>query len=750
MKKIIIVDNRPPVVMPDLSPFPFVIYKEQFPDIKSQNPLDIATVCIHASNRTEVNWASDHKITPRFLFSGEISEPGHVRGIYNIPRALFYRHIVRFLEIYKTQQRVEHSVFFSRTQAEMTSAAKSDSEQLGFMQFAKNGAVDRPGFIELQSTADGAIDFVRTLMQLSTISGPLVFLIEETYLNRQDGIKLAYRIRTSAFLGEFCRWPIRIKLVSKPHEIARFDPRLAHLIFSDGIELVEQGECSPTAPTPITPISFAQYVDFLSLMNLPLPQHKTNHDLSNQWAALRLHQGYLSISGSTSAKFLSSPEATRLLASEYYGLMLSRAAVSTVAHNGTENTSLFGNFISAFQQWKSFLSNFASAPRKVLLLDDDACLGWEHAVKSLFSEFPSITVVSYPSDTSFSLDESKTLINTTAWDLILCDIRLMLDDRATGTNSDQQKAGHLSGIKIIEYSKSNHPNVPVIAFTASEKHWTYRHALNVGADAWWTKENPQLGFDDNESKSNIVVLLQSIEEVVKHKQKNKRLWELRQFIVKSLDDSDYLKKFLPLGTSRPELKDIIASIAARLTTAYGYLDYKPNKFYKSTFFHYPLNLAFLNIWSCSNDILRLYYYEDLTKGDYLWLCPTGSGYAWETYAKARSKLYFEAKFQQMMESNYLARKIISRDSLTGMQHAKSAPFSWITGKGLSLDYVVMLIRNCAAQPTAKASLELDFQNCRTGIRNRLNIEHGDYQTSVHAAESDITKMLSVLETLLWH
>ncbi len=32
MKKIIIVDNRPPVVMPDLSPFPFVIYKEQFPD----------------------------------------------------------------------------------------------------------------------------------------------------------------------------------------------------------------------------------------------------------------------------------------------------------------------------------------------------------------------------------------------------------------------------------------------------------------------------------------------------------------------------------------------------------------------------------------------------------------------------------------------------------------------------------------------------------------------------------------------
>ena len=50
----------------------------------------------------------------------------------------------------------------------------------------------------------------------------------------------------------------------------------------------------------------------------------------------------------------------------------------------------------------------------------------------------------------------------------------------------------------------------------------------------------------------------------------------------------------------------------------------------------------------------------------------------------------------------------------------------------------------------KANLESDFQSCRNGIRNKLNIEHGDYQTSVHAAESDVIRMLSVLEALLWH
>lgn len=753
MKKILIVDNRPPQPKPEFSGYPFVIYRESIPNIQEQNPAELETVFIHGSNTREKDWASDNSIKPRFIFGGDIPQAGAKREIYSLPRNIFYRHIGQFLQVYKDTGRIDPSIFFVNFPAKVEGEANTNPmSKVNYFQFSEAADSSDPNILQIHRTPIGTIDHIRTIAPLSHVSGPVALLINETYINELDGIDLAFKIRISAFLGRVSRWPIYLSLHRKIIDLIHTHLNLAYLLLSPSVRIIDRSELTEhgindLSVHPATELSLAQHLEFLSTLTLPLPEHKTPHDLTNQWAAFRVQEGYHFLSSRGSTPYQFSAQALKLLAFDYYAIAFSRTVIRAETGQSLSSGYTYAELFDRLQLWKIFLGEFASVPRAVLLIDDEAQLGWHDAIRALFVEFPSIDVVSFPRDQPFSVSEAMAAFSSRNWDLVFCDLRLTLADRTL--RCDMHTADQLTGIQLIKQMKHEHPALPVVAFTASEKHWTYRQADNVGADAWWTKENPQAGLDHIESLSNVINLLDLTSDAVRHKGKNFRLWSLiEEFNALSIRN-DYLGKFEPQGIQRSDLVAVMKSIKSRLYSAYGYLDYRPNSFRETTFYHFPLNLAFLNLWSCTNELFRLYFFENISSNDYLWLTYDGTALRWMSYATGGVQFAFSSAFRQLASgSASLARGGISDNALRRNIHEGSAPFAWMPNKGLSPDYIVMLIRGSAQSSIVKEGLEADFQYCRNTIRNKLNLEHGDYQTTIHASLVDVEKMINIIEKLL--
>lgn len=143
---------------------------------------------------------------------------------------------------------------------------------------------------------------------------------------------------------------------------------------------------------------------------------------------------------------------------------------------------------------------------KVLLIDDQAKDGWseiyEHIIYGRKDKKPfTVLLFKYLNDIKLWLDECEDM---NQFDFILLDLRLFPKMDKEIEDSPEL----ISGIEILKYLRSNDCFVPILITSASNKIWSYKIAMQYGADAYWCKEGVDNLFDANASMTNYLQLKQ--------------------------------------------------------------------------------------------------------------------------------------------------------------------------------------------------------------------------------------------------
>lgn len=129
----------------------------------------------------------------------------------------------------------------------------------------------------------------------------------------------------------------------------------------------------------------------------------------------------------------------------------------------------------------------------VLFVDDQANDGWSAIFqRMLYGGNDGVFTVLLPEkDDSIEniVHSIEKIVKLKKIDLLILDLRLKGE---TGNNLNIKE---ISGICVLEKLIANHLPCPIVITSASNKIWSYKETLRLGADAYWIKE----GLDDNYS-----------------------------------------------------------------------------------------------------------------------------------------------------------------------------------------------------------------------------------------------------------
>jgi CheY-like chemotaxis protein len=149
-----------------------------------------------------------------------------------------------------------------------------------------------------------------------------------------------------------------------------------------------------------------------------------------------------------------------------------------------------------------------STKKKVLLIDDEADMGWEDVLRKLFKTSNNedfVVIKEKVKDYDSLTDSSKEIIEKQVFDLYLIDLRL------NGLQEDENvNTAQFSGMKILQKIKSLNEGNQVIIFTASNKVWNLQALLEAGADSYYMKESPEYNLSEKNSKNNFKVFKQNV------------------------------------------------------------------------------------------------------------------------------------------------------------------------------------------------------------------------------------------------
>ncbi len=225
----------------------------------------------------------------------------------------------------------------------------------------------------------------------------------------------------------------------------------------------------------------------------------------------------------------------------------------------------------------------------VLLIDDNAKLGWVELMIEIFS---------CPVDSLTALDDTYAWVRVgfekfKKYDLIFLD--LYLEKNSLDTKHS---------IAVLKCIKNKYPQIPVIIFTASDKAWNLDRILEHGADGMCIKESPLYFKDNNYSGRNFEDFKGTIKGVSEKYKVLRPYWEAIATIridsnFKGIEDNP---------------KRIRTRIAERLIMFYGLLKkgFEQWDYDKNTFFYSDYELAFMTLWSTLNEIQEGYFKKSRT------------------------------------------------------------------------------------------------------------------------------------------
>ena len=333
----------------------------------------------------------------------------------------------------------------------------------------------------------------------------------------------------------------------------------------------------------------------------------------------------------------------------------------------------------------------------VLVIEDQLKDGWKTSYDLFFSVSSNFKVIFAENE----IEAQEIITKTKNIDLVLLDVRLNKDR----DNYSQDETGHhvenLSGVKLAKWIRGEMPTIPIIAATASNKSWTLEALLEQGINGYWVKGSPNLVTNARVGIENTLDLIKKIHDILQWYQKTGH-WQNELYRIANVTNETFLEG-KALHICQKQLKEKAKSLQALLLRSFS-------PFSNELSDGLQLNLAFINIYSCMNDIVE-------------WACEI---------KKVETDVW---KWSTINHSNkYVDIVKVKKGLWTLSKVYKSEPSKVQPDKDMAIQVIV-----------AKfdwSYTEKEFRRL-TKIRNALPLIHGKRQASGSALESEDASMLDI-------
>jgi|LWDU01.1.fsa_nt_gi CheY-like chemotaxis protein len=299
------------------------------------------------------------------------------------------------------------------------------------------------------------------------------------------------------------------------------------------------------------------------------PYSRGSHDKSNFWGSLSLLKSLLSINLNNEALLTSVSELENNLSEQTYYKRLIREF---------DSNNVDKNYLVRLRSESSKIAKTLN-DGTVLIIEDQLKDGWEVAYSLFFSLSSNFKVLFAENES-----EAKEVIEKTSnIDLILLDVRLDRDRDAYNQDEHGHHVEKLSGVKLAKWIRDKIPTTPIIAATASNKSWTLEALLEQGINGYWVKGSPDLVTTVEIGIENTIDLCKKINDTLAWSQKTGN-WQKELYRIADIVDNMYLR-----GKAK--------SLQALLFRSFS-------PFSNDLSDGLQMNLAFMNIYSCMNDLVE--------------------------------------------------------------------------------------------------------------------------------------------------
>lgn len=251
---------------------------------------------------------------------------------------------------------------------------------------------------------------------------------------------------------------------------------------------------------------------------IPSPRSRGRHGAANQWGPWALLRSIERLTGGITAGGTAEEEKERAgleeRARQHWGKR----------HRQLEELGGDGEGAEAVralrERWADaragVCASGAAVPgeRRILVVDDELEGGWALAYRVLFRCLYGEKVALDLWATPELPAELERLVVEGQHSLALIDMRLAPDQDGPPARMNRTNVDQLSGIRLLGQVKRWDPTLPVVVCTASNKSWMYRAVLEQGADAYWSKDDPDSETEGMGGLENAVALVEEIAEVV--------------------------------------------------------------------------------------------------------------------------------------------------------------------------------------------------------------------------------------------
>lgn len=201
----------------------------------------------------------------------------------------------------------------------------------------------------------------------------------------------------------------------------------------------------------------------------------------------------------------------------------------------------------------------------VLLIDDNANIGWSELLKNLIEKWLIAPGKKCHFEAVETFDEAYEKNDFARYDIVFLDLRLKPEEDKPNTNLPIED---FSGYKLLQKIKGINKGIQVIILTASNKAWNMKKLLDKGADGYFIKESPEYNFSDSFSFQNYEEFKLTVINCIRRKQ----LRELFEHVDNALKNND-----------NPD-KDFISESASMLEIAWSLINEEKYDFAYLTLF----------------------------------------------------------------------------------------------------------------------------------------------------------------------
>jgi CheY-like chemotaxis protein len=427
-----------------------------------------------------------------------------------------------------------------------------------------------------------------------------------------------------------------------------------------------------------------------------------SHDQANRWGAYALKRAISLVNNISESNDLE----CILLNDPYYKNIIQNL-------DGSESERIVDRKINSLKS--KIYDRKTNLPEKILIVEDQLEDGWKSAYTELFNIIGNTIMDNELVIFVKTVEEAKIKIQSCSdIGLILLDVRLTEDDRRwTHQDESGNCVDDLSGVKLAKYIRRHHNTrtVPIIAATASSKSWTLEALLEQGINSYWVKGHPSI------INTNALVLESTGDLVGKVNMVMK--WS---FITKSWVDDLY--NIADIVSKTDKTNGLILEKKAKSLHALLFKSFTP--FTKTLSAGLQWNMAFLEIFSCMNDLSS-------------WVC---------------EKKQTKSKISWSMKINGTLHRVVEGyiDDDVKWKVADS-PKSKLKYNFPDTEIASKILLNYGMIPEQNIFNKKDDKQSSVKIRNSLPLIHGKYndgygdQKSIDATEDNISDLVSVLRSL---